>query len=158
MIIRTIPLIVFIKPYYRNDRINTIDSISGTMESLLLKDNVSKADVESASRTILGNNVCALILNEAGNSVYSPPDSLGQLCLLDKEITIGDMAFTIKDDPKYLIDSIKRENPYSLTLDSPYADVEMLIYGKQIKSTLSNYYLIISLDLTKRLQNILSSL
>ena len=140
-------LVVFIKPYYKNDRINTIDSISSTMESLLLKDNVSKADVESASRTILGNNVCALILNEAGNSVYSPPDSLGQLCLLDKEITIGDMTFTIEDDPKYIIDSIKKENPYSLTLDSPYADVEMLIYGKQIKSTLSNYYLIMNTPL-----------
>ncbi|MBR3251949.1 MAG: HAMP domain-containing histidine kinase, partial [Erysipelotrichaceae bacterium] len=140
-------LVVFIKPYYKNDRINTIDSISGTMESLLLKDNVSKADVESASRTILGNNVCALILNEAGNSVYSPPDSLGQLCLLDKEITIADMTFTIKDDPAYIINSIKRENPYSLTLDSPYADVEMLIYGKQIKSTLSNYYLIMNTPL-----------
>ena len=140
-------LVVLIRPYYRNDRINTIDSISNTMESLLLKDNVSKSDVESASRTIIGNNVCALILNEAGNSVYLPPDSLGQLCLLDKKITIGDMTFSIEDDPKYIIDSIKRENPYSITLDSPYTGVEMLIYGKQIKSTLSNYYLIINTPL-----------
>ena len=111
-------LVVLIKPYYRDDRIRSIDVISDTMESLLLKDNVSRSDVESASRTILGNNVCALILNEQGNSVYSPPDSLGQLCLLDKQVTINDATFSIKDDPKYIIDSIKKENPYSVTLFS----------------------------------------
>ena len=140
-------LVVLIKPYYRDDRIRSIDVISDTMESLLLKDNVSKSDVESASRTILGNNVCALILNEQGNSVYSPPDSLGQLCLLDKQVTINDATFSIKDDPKYIIDSIKKENPYSVTLFSQYAGVEMLIYGKQIKSNLSNYYLIMNTPL-----------
>ena len=38
-------LVVLIKPYYRDDRIRSIDVISDTMESLLLKDNVSRSDV-----------------------------------------------------------------------------------------------------------------
>ena len=63
-------LVVFIKPYYRNDRLNTIDVISETIEDLLLKNNLSQKDLEQAARTVIGNNVCAIIYNENGKSVY----------------------------------------------------------------------------------------
>ena len=61
-------LVVLIKPYYRNDRIKTIDLISDTMESLLLKEDVSTADIDSIGRTVIGNNVCAVIFNEKASS------------------------------------------------------------------------------------------
>ena len=140
-------LIVFIKPYYRNDRIETINVISQTIESLLLDDNVNKNDIESASRTVIGNNVCALIFNENGKSIYAPPDSLGQLCMLNKDITIGEMTINISEDPTYIIDNIKKENPYSITLYSQYTGAEMLLYGKQVKSNLANYYLLLNTPL-----------
>ena len=140
-------LVVIIKPYYRNDRLNTIDSISETMESLLLKDDLSSKDIESAARTIIGNNVCAIIYNENGNSIYYPPDSLGQLCMLDKPITVGEETFTILNEPYKLIDVIKEENPFSMALNSPYADIEMLLYGKQVRTNLANYYLVLNTPL-----------
>ena len=140
-------LVVLIKPYYRNDRIKTIDMISHTMESLLLKDNVEKRDIESAARTVIGNNVCAIIYNENGSNIYYPPDSLGQLCMLDKNITINDEICNIRDNPTKIIEIIKNENPFYMTLNSQYTDIEMLLYGKQIKTNLANYYLILNTPL-----------
>ena len=147
MVLLGLLLVVLIKPYYRNDRINTINLISDTMETLLLKDNVNQRDIEAAGRTVIGNNVCALILNENGKSIYSPPDSLGQLCMLDKTITIGDLSFNISDDPEYIIDNIKNQNPYSTTLYSQYNGIEMLLYGRQVKADLVNYYIILNTPL-----------
>ena len=135
-------LVVLIKPYYRNDRLNTIDTISETIENLLLNQ-----DIESAARTIVGNNVCAIIYNENGKSIYSPPDSLGQLCMLDKQITVGDMTYTIKDEPEKMIALIKNYNPFSQTIYSQFTGIEMLLYGKQLKTNLANYYLILNTPL-----------
>ena len=140
-------LVVLIKPYYRNDRIQTIDVISDTMEALLLNDDTSNRDIESAARTIIGNNVCAIIYNENGKDIYYPPDSLGQLCMLDKQISVGDELFIIRNEPQKMIDMIKHENPLSLTLYSQYTGLEMLLYGKQIRTNLSNYYLILNTPL-----------
>ncbi len=140
-------LVVLIKPYYRNDRLNTIDTISETIENLLLKKNVNNQDIESAARTIVGNNVCAIIYNENGKSIYSPPDSLGQLCMLDKQITVGDMTYTIKDEPEKMIALIKNYNPFSQTIYSQFTGIEMLLYGKQLKTNLANYYLILNTPL-----------
>jgi signal transduction histidine kinase len=140
-------LVVLIKPYYRNDRIRTIDVISDTIETLLLKEDVKSRDIESAARTIIGNNVCAIIYNENGKAIYDPPDSLGQLCMLDKQISVGEEVFTIKSDPKKMIELISRENPLSLTLYSQYTGLEMLLYGRQIRSNLTNYYLILNTPL-----------
>ena len=140
-------LVVLIKPYYRDDRLNTIDTISETIENLLLKKNVNNQDIESAARTIVGNNVCAIIYNENGKSIYSPPDSLGQLCMLDKQITVGDMTYTIKDEPEKMIALIKNYNPFSQTIYSQFTGIEMLLYGKQLKTNLANYYLILNTPL-----------
>ncbi len=140
-------LVVVIKPYYRDDRLNIIDVLSETMESLLLKNDLSSSDIESAARTIIGNNVCAVIYNENGSRIYYPPDSLGQLCMLDKPVTIGEETFTILNDPSAFIERIRNENPYSLTLNSPITDIEMLLYGKMIRTDLANYYLILNTPL-----------
>lgn len=140
-------LVVFIKPYYRNDRINTIDVISQSMESLLNKSDLSEDDLETSARTIIGNNVCAIIYNENGKRIYYPPDSLGQLCMLDKPITVGEKTFIINAAPEEFIEILKTSSPYSTTMFSPYADIEMLLYGKTIKTNLANYYLILNTPL-----------
>ena len=140
-------LVMLIKPYYRNDRIATIGVISDMIEELLLDENVSEKQFESAARTIIGNNVCAIIYNENGKSIYSPPDSLGQLCMLDKKISVGEQFFIIKESPQLMIDIVKENNPFSMTLYSDYTDGEMLLYGKMVRSNLSNYYLILNTPL-----------
>lgn len=140
-------LVVFIKPYYRNDRLRTIDVISSTMESLLIKDNVTQGDIERAARTVIGNNVCAIIYTEEGKSIYSPPDSLGQLCMLDKSITVGDQTFIISKEPQKFIELIKNNNPLSVTINSPYTDTEMILYGRLYRNNLANYYLVLNTPL-----------
>ena len=147
MILLGFLLVVLIKPYYRDDRIKTIDSISETIETLLLNNDVTQRDVESVARTVIGNNVCAIIYNENAESVYYPPDSLGQLCMLDKQITIGEQSYIIQKEPQKFIDTIKNQNPFSMTLHSQLTDTEMLLYGKQIKANLANYYLVLNTPL-----------
>ena len=140
-------LTVLIKPYYRDDRIRTIDNISDAIETLLLKNDVTQKDIDSVARTVIGNNVCAIIYNENGDDIYYPPDSLGQLCMLDKPITVGEQTFVIREDPKAFLDVIRNQNPVSLTLNSQLTGTEMLLYGKRIRTRLANYYLILNTPL-----------
>ena len=135
-----------IKPYYRNDRIKTIDTISNTIEQTLLKDNVTEKDIDSTAKLVVGNSACTIIYNENGKEIYSS-DSLGQLCVFDKTINVNDDKFIIQDNPSKIIDIIKNQNPYTLNLQSEIADIDMILYGKQFKNNLANYYLIINTPL-----------
>lgn len=135
-----------IKPYYRNDRIKTIETISNTIEQVLLKDNVSEKDIDSTAKLVVGNNACTIIYNENGKEIYSS-DSLGQLCVLDKQISVNDENIIIQKEPSKFIDVIKKQNPYTLNLQSDITDIEMILYGKQFKNNLANYYLIINTPL-----------
>lgn len=139
-------LVVLIKPYYRNDRIKTIETISNTIEQVLLQDNVSEKDIDNTARLVVGNNVCTIIYNENGKEIYSS-DSLGQLCMLNKDVTIAEETYIIKNEPKKFIESIKQTNPFTLNLNSDITDTEMILYGEQFKNNLANYYLVINTTL-----------
>lgn len=139
-------LVVVIKPYYRNDRIKTVETISNTIEKTLLKDNVSEKEIDSTARLVAGNNVCTIIFNESGQEIYSS-DSLGQLCMLDKTIYVGEQSYIIKNEPEKFIEQIKQENPFTLNINSDITDTEMILYGEQFKNSLANYYLVINTPL-----------
>lgn len=139
-------LVVLIKPYYRDDRIQTIETISNTIEQVLLKDGVTEKDIDNTARLVAGNNVCTIIFNENGKEIYSS-DSLGQLCMLDKEIMVGEEAYIIKNEPEKFIESIKQSNPFTVNLNSDITDTEMILYGEQFKNNLANYYLVINTTL-----------
>lgn len=140
-------LVVFIKPYYRNDRIETVDVISNTIETMLVQDKITSNDLDTVTRTVVGNNVCAIIFNEQGENIYMPPDSLGGLCMLDKSVTIKDDTYAISKDPERFLNLIRNESPFSTTVVSDYNEIEMLLYGKKIKSNLSNYYVVLNTPL-----------
>ena len=139
-------LVVLIKPYYRNDRIRTIETISNTIEELLLNDNVTEKDIDNTAKLVVGNNVCTIIFNENGKEVYSS-DSLGQLCMLNKPILIGEENYIIKNKPKQFIETLKKQNPYTLNLKSDITDTEMILYGETFRNNLANYYLVINTTL-----------
>ena len=139
-------LVVLIKPYYRNDRIRTIETISNTIEELLLNDDVTEKDIDNTAKLVGGNNVCTIIFNENGKEVYSS-DSLGQLCMLEKEIMVGEENYIIKNEPKKFIEKIKEENPFTINLNSDITDTEMILYGEQFRNNLANYYLVINTPL-----------
>ena len=139
-------LVVLIKPYYRNDRINTIGTISTTIKELLLKDNVTESDIDNTARLVAGNNVCTIIYNENGKEIYSS-DSLGQLCMLNKKVLVGEETYIIKNEPDKFIETIKNSNPFTMNLNSDLTGTEMLLYGEQFKNNLANYYLVINTPL-----------
>ena len=139
-------LIVLIKPYYRQDRIKTIDTISNTIESLLLNNNVNETDIDTTAKLVIGNNACTIIFNENGKEIYSS-DSLGQLCMLNKQIGFEDESYIIKNEPEKFIAMLKENSPLTITLNSDITNTEMIMYGKQFKSNLANYYLAINTPL-----------
>ena len=139
-------LVVLIKPYYREDRLNTINTISSNIEQLLIRDDVTSRDIDSTNKLVVGNNVCALIYNENKAELYSS-DSLGELCMLNKSIAIGDETYILSKNPTRFIEMIKEKNPYSMTINAELTGTEMLLYGKLIRSNLANYYLLINTPL-----------
>ena len=136
-------LVVVIKPYYRENRIETINTISDTIESTLLSGKTNSKDIDNAARLLVGNNVCAIIFNEDGKEVYYS-DALGELCMLNQNITINEEDINISAQGKKIVDIIKSNGNLSFTIPSIITQTEMLLYGKQVKSNLSNYYLIIN--------------
>lgn len=139
-------LVVVIKPYYRDDRIKIVETISNTIEETLLKDGVTEKQIDSTARLVAGNNVCTIIFNENGKEIYSS-DSLGQLCMLDKPIYVGEQNYIIKNEPEKFIAQLKQENPFTLNLNSDITDTEMILYGEQFRNKLANYYLVINTPL-----------
>lgn len=137
---------MLIKPYYRDNRIQTVDTIAETIENNLINQKADVLDVEETTRLTMSNNVCALIYNEKGQSVYSC-DSLGQLCMLDKPISINNKEIVISKEPKEIINILKEQNTISITTNAIITNSSMLMYGKRIQSNLSNYYLIINTPL-----------
>ena len=67
--------------------------------------------------------------------------------MLDKKITVGDLSYNIKNEPEKMIELIKNDNPFYETIYSQYTGIEMLLYGKQLKTNLANYYLILNTPL-----------
>ena len=107
-------LVVIIKPYYRNNRIETINTISKSIESSLINKTVTNKEVEDTARLLVGNNVCALIYNEQNKIVYEV-DSLGELCIFDEKINLGNEDIVINKDSKVLIDLLKNIQIFSYT-------------------------------------------
>lgn len=139
-------LVTLIKPYYRDNRIQTVDTIVNTIEESLVDKKATNSDIERVSRLTMSNNVCALIFNEKGDQVYSC-DSLGQLCMLDKSVNIYEEDIVISDEPYRLVDILNDNGLFSVTTNATITNSSMLLYGKKIKSKLSNYYLVINTPL-----------
>ena len=138
-------LVAFIKPYYRENRLKTIDNMINKIEvDLLEKSNTS--DVEDTNRFIASNNACVIIYNQNGNRIYRS-DSLGELCMLDETISINDSKIVVDSQPKEVIELLNKENVLNISLNSPITGNEMLIYGKKISSNLVNYYLVLNTPL-----------
>lgn len=135
----------FIKPYYRNSQLNSIDTIVTTIEDNLLDKNISDSDVERSSRMVIGSNACALIFNGQGKTVYEK-NALGELCLLNEKIGISGQDINVSKEPSKVLE-ILNDSEIKVESSSNSSGYEVLVYGKKIKSNLSDYYLIINVPL-----------
>ncbi len=139
-------LVAFIKPYYRENRINTIDTIVMTIQDELLNTKTSEKAVRDVDKLINGNNACALIYNSNSYKVYSA-DSLGELCMLNEDIEINDTNINISKEPKKFITMLNNSNSIETIAISSYSGIEMLVYAKKVSTNLANYYLVINTPL-----------
>ena len=139
-------LIAFIKPYYRENRIETIDMIVQKIEDELLLGKGDAQGVEETEKLVVGNNVCALIYNQNGHIVYRS-DSLGELCMLNERVVINSEDVVVEKDADRIIGILDRQGSFNISLNSPKTDNEMLLYGKKISGDLVNYYLVLNTPL-----------
>ena len=146
LILLGVLLVAFIKPYYRDNRIKMIDTIVSTIEDDLLVNKPTETSVDRANKLVNSNNVCAIIYNQNGKRVYEA-DSLGELCMLDDEISLDDDSLIVSKDADKLIEKLNSNNTINLSLTSSVSGLEMLMYGKKISVNLANYYLVINTPL-----------
>ena len=134
-----------IKPYYRNNKIRVVSEIADRIEESLLNNTViSEESLEDAFKINIDNNVCSIIFNDKGQLVYRV-DSLGESCIFNQNIQFGNITFTPVTSGEYLRNElINKGGYYSLNIINTRSNQEMIIYGKSIKSNLSNYYLFVN--------------
>lgn len=136
-----------IRPYYRNNRLKTIEVLADTIiDELLENGNVSKTNTDAAFKSILNNRACAYIVNDDGQIIYQS-DALGATCMFNHELTLDNNTFMLSRNPDYLMEVLRNEHTYSKTVTSEISSRDMLIYGSLIRSDLVNYYLFINTEL-----------
>ena len=136
---------VLIKPYYRDNRLQTINNIVNTIENDLLN-NTTKEDIDEVEKLTISNNVCALIYNEKGKSIYYK-NSLGELCTFDKPVRINDEEIVVSEQPEAIIRILSLNKVISIETKAMITNASMLLYGKKISNNLANYYLLVNTPL-----------
>lgn len=130
----------FIRPYYRNTKIRSVNKVADTIVQNVIEDG-SKSSISSALRTAVDNNVCIKIYNENASQVYAS-DSLGSGCLLNTT------SFTNAPVLSSLQETFDENGgEYSSFEINDSTGVDMIIYGRKIESSLANYYLFVNAPL-----------
>ena len=129
-----------IKPYFKDNKVQSVKALSVTMEEMILEEK----SFSKALQLIVDNNLCAMIVNDQGSVIYTG-DSLGASCAFNQSVTVDDQTFVPVQEAMILND-LTRSNvgELNMTLTNTKTQQEMIIYGKLIKDNLSNYYLYIN--------------
>lgn len=134
-----------IKPYYRNNKINTIKEVASQIETYIVHNDAgSDYLVEKAFQVAVNNNVCAVIYNEQGRIVYSA-DGLGQSCVFNQTITLGGQELVPFNNGIIMNDYINTVgDDFSEVLLNSKSKQEMILYGQKMQTNLGNLYLYIN--------------
>ena len=136
--------VAFIKPYYRNDRLKTIEVIADSIQdNIINSSSVTEQQINQTFNSILNSNVCVVVFNDKNQIVYDE-DALGATCIFNNEVNFEGEDFILHNRPRLLTNYLNEEQEFSLTFNSPVSTQEMLIYGKKIDSNLANYYLYVN--------------
>jgi len=128
--------ITFLKPYYRNMKVNDIRYVAAVIEDELKQDRLG----ENISSIVIGNNVCTSVYNSKNTRVYLL-DSLGVNCYLTRSDFSGGQPM-IED----LINEAKaaQGQEFYFTFQSVNFRQEMILYGKEVQANLTNYYVFVN--------------
>lgn len=135
--------LVMIRPYYRDNRLMMISNLASTIESNLLNKKANQSDIDNIFALIVNNDTCVAIYAEDGKNIYNS-DALGEACMINKELTVNNMNINIAENPSSIIEFLKANKSIDSTIVSDITGLEMLMYAKEIKSNLVNYYLVIN--------------
>ena len=129
----------FIKPYYRQSKMNTTRAMVETLQKELLSSSGGKKeDIENAFQQTVENGACVVIYNSDGNKVYTA-DLLGSGCILTQSKQYTDLS---------TLQSLTEENgEYSENVINPKTQQEMLVYGKKVQENLGTYYVFMNTPL-----------
>ncbi len=133
-----------IRPYYRNNKINSTRAIAESIEDELLgADGGTEESVSQAFQEIVQNDVCVVIYNQSGTKVYES-DLLGAGCIFHGDNS-SDNPY---QDSEYLMTLLSEDRTeYSVETVNEKTSQQMLIYGKKIYEDLSTYYLFMNTPL-----------
>ncbi len=120
-----------------------IDNLANTIENSLLKHKADQEDIDDIFSLIVNNDTCVAIYNENGQILYES-DALGEACMLKEDIVINDIDINIENNPVQLTDALKENKNIQTTIVSDITGYEMLIYAKEIRNNLANYYLVLN--------------
>lgn len=130
-----------ISPYYRNSKIRAVQTVADIIQDELLVGRPTREGISSALRQTVNNNACVLILNSSGKVVYEA-DSIGAGCVFRSPLS-SEVNHLL--DPENLANTLNRESPeYSINMTNNTTGQEMIIYGRQIRENLGNYYMLVN--------------
>lgn len=130
----------FIRPYYRNSKIRSINTVADEITSDIILEGTSES-IENALHTTVNNDVCVQIYNADGREVYSA-DSLGTGCLFHtSSFKKEKMILTLQDE------ETKQNSEISNFEMNPSTGQEMIVYGRKVSSSLANYYMFVNAPL-----------
>jgi two-component system sensor histidine kinase ArlS len=135
--------ILLIQPYYRNNKINSIQQVSASIIDSLLSGTATEKDVSAAMQVSVDNSVCVVIYNDQDRAVYEA-DNLGSGCVFHVPSTVEGSTLNVRDPAQlrqYLVDN---GGSASLTVSNTRTGQEMVVYGQQVKENLSNYYVYVN--------------
>ncbi len=131
-----------VKPYYRNNKLQTVKHVSNEIQRYVIEENQNSAAVHRAFQVAVDNNVCVSIYNSSGAMVYSA-DSLGSGCVFNPNARTDSSVNTSDGrELKNLLDSNSGE--YSLNIMNERTGQDMVVYGRRVTMNLVSFYLFVN--------------
>jgi len=136
--------ILLIKPYYRNNKIVTVSRVTDLVREYILENSSSADDLTRAFQLTVDNNVCVCIYNDAGRRIYDA-DSLGSGCVFHVANQVEGAGSINLTDGKVLKQAVQDNNgEWSLNVVNKRTQQEMIVYGRQYRFNLGNYYVFVN--------------
>ncbi|MBP3892121.1 MAG: hypothetical protein J6D29_08100 [Solobacterium sp.] len=133
-----------IRPYYRDNQIRTVQSVSDAIQTYIIEDKTNEKTVSMATQLTVDNNVCVNIYNDQGKLIYEA-DSLGAGCAFHVPVALIENAPISLRDGVALKNYLREANQeISFNIVNGRTQQEMVVYGRTIKGNLGNFYLFVN--------------
>jgi two-component system sensor histidine kinase ArlS len=135
--------VAFITPYYRNSKVDAVNALEQTVERLIINNrNITQSDLKTVSDNVVNNNVCLVVYNLNRKELYSA-DSLGDECIINKELNFNGENIVISRDYLKMTDYFDHDS-LTYTYTSPISSNDMLLVGKIYRDLYENYYVFVN--------------